>query len=156
MMDPKRDGNTEGIIYINEEGAELVWDAYDSSEFQIVPELYQLEKGGGICYMSQIKRWIKMKLFPTGFNILRYTLEFGDYCIIEQKRYRGDNEHYEYKVIGVQESNYSKAVPVDANNPDEKIHGETCPVVRAICCGIDERKVETFRLIDVKPKGYGR
>jgi len=76
-------------------------------------------------------------------------LDFGDYCIIEQKRYGVDNEMYTYKVIGGGgQANYYREVPVDARNTERAI-GDMCDVVKVICCGVCEEKVETFRLQDV-------
>ena len=77
-------------------------------------------------------------------------LDFGSYCTIEQKRYRAENEFYQYKVISVGESNYYVSVPVDARD-NEKKFGDVVPVVKAICCGVDESKVETFRICDIEP-----
>ncbi len=77
-------------------------------------------------------------------------LEFGKYCTIEQKRYGCENEFYQYKVINIGSSNYYRKVPVDFN--DCKNHfGEIVPVVKAICCGVSETEVETFRIEDVEP-----
>ena len=78
-------------------------------------------------------------------------MDFGDYCVIEQKRYGVENEHYTYKVIGSGNANYYRQVPVDSTAP-HNAHGDMCEVVKAICCGVCEEKVETFRLSDVKPK----
>ena len=77
-------------------------------------------------------------------------MDFGDYCKIEQNRFGCDNEIYIYKVIGRLKTNYYRPVPV---NPHKiKVEsGEMCEVVRAICCGVDETKVETFRVQDVIP-----
>lgn len=77
-------------------------------------------------------------------------LDFGDYCVIEQKRYGVENEMYTYKVIGNGSANYWRGVPVDGNDRKNKI-GDMCLVVKVICCGVSEEKVETFRLQDVKP-----
>lgn len=82
-------------------------------------------------------------------------LDFGSCCTIEQKRYGVKNEFYQYKVIGVGESNYYRSVPVDARDSDKNI-GDVVPVVRAICCGIDESKVETFRVEDVEVCNYSK
>lgn len=74
-------------------------------------------------------------------------LDFGDYCYIEQKRFGVKNVIWQYKVIGSGKANYYRPVPV---NPYElKAMGEICDVVKAICCGVSETEVETFRLQDV-------
>lgn len=78
-------------------------------------------------------------------------LDFGDYCIIEQKRYGAENEQYTYKVIsGGGRANYYRKVPVDARDTKDRHDGGMCEVVKVICCGVCEEKVETFRLQDVK------
>ena len=77
-------------------------------------------------------------------------MKFGDYCLIEQKRYVGENVMFLYKVTrGELRCNYWRGVPVDANQPDN-CRGEMSDVIQVICCGVDETKVETFRLDDVK------
>ena len=78
-----------------------------------------------------------------------FNLDFGDYCEIEQRRYGEENEFYKYKVIGRAASNYYRPVPVDARG--DYVFGDTTDVVKAICCGVDETIVETFRLQDVRP-----
>ena len=75
-------------------------------------------------------------------------LDFGDYCYIEQKRYGRVNETYKYKVIGSGRANYYKQVPVDSDGPSRSF-GDSCDVVKVICCGVAEDIVETFRLCDV-------
>ena len=77
------------------------------------------------------------------------SLDFGDYCTIEQKRYSGKNEQYKYKVIGTGQANYYRGVPVDGCDHVNKM-GDVCDVVKVICCGVCEEKVETFRLQDVQ------
>lgn len=75
--------------------------------------------------------------------------DFGDYVMIEQKRYGVPNENYIYKVVGNLRSNTYRRVPVDMAER-EPIRGEIVPVVRAIRCGVDETRVETFRVSDVQ------
>lgn len=78
-------------------------------------------------------------------------MDFGDYCLIEQKRYGCENEMFLYKVIsGGLRGNYWREVPVDARNPDHA-RGEISDVILAIKCGVDETDVDIFRLEDVKP-----
>lgn len=77
-------------------------------------------------------------------------IDFGDYVEIEQKRYRGENEMFMYKVIsGGNKANYFRGVPVDANDRDNH-HGNMADVVKCIQCGVSEDTVETFRLEDVR------
>lgn len=79
---------------------------------------------------------------------LKDNIGFGDYVHIEQKRYRGENEMYLYKVIGISFCNYYTPVPVDPHN-EISISDESVDCIKAICCGVCEEKVETFRLEDV-------
>ena len=76
-------------------------------------------------------------------------MKFGDYCLIEQKRYRGANEMYQHKVIGTLRSNTYVDVPVQTP-PVENIHPEVVNVVNAICCGVEERQAFRYRVEDVK------
>ena len=82
--------------------------------------------------------------------------DFGDYCLIEQKRFNTDNEMFLYKVIaGNMKANYWTPVPVtNAIGRKDKEHGEICEVVKAIQCGVIEEKVQTFRLEDIKPSQH--
>ena len=80
-------------------------------------------------------------------------LDFGSYCCIEQKRHAEVNETYMYKVIGRGMANYYRKVPVDSMEPNNTT-GELTEVVKVICCGVDETKVETFRLQDVRPRNF--
>lgn len=78
-------------------------------------------------------------------------MDFGDYCLIEQKRYGCENEMFLYKVTrGGLRCNYWTGVPVDARQK-EYVRGDVSDVIQAIKCGVDETRVETFRLEDVKP-----
>ena len=80
-------------------------------------------------------------------------MNFGDYCRIEQKRYVGPNEMYQYKVIGRLSSNCWVDVPVDARvaNGRETRHDRMEEVIAAICCGVSEREVLRFRAVDCRP-----
>lgn len=56
---------------------------------------------------------------------------------------------YMYKVINSKKSNSWVEVPVEGSNNKEVIHHSLEDVVSCICCGIDEREVQHFRIIDV-------
>lgn len=77
-------------------------------------------------------------------------IDFGDYVLIEQKRYGVPNELYIYKVInGNIKSN--SFVPVPVQSPaKEVLHSESEEVVSCICCGVMETEVLKFKLSDVK------
>lgn len=79
-------------------------------------------------------------------------LDFGDYAIIEQKRYGVENEHYLHKVIGRGKSNTWVDVPVQTP-AKETIHDHMEEVIRCVCCGVDERHILKYRASDVKPNG---
>ena len=76
-------------------------------------------------------------------------LSFGDYVVIEQKRYRAENEMYVHKVIGTSESNAWVDVPVQSP-ATETLHKEIMPVVSCICCGVCETEVRKYLIKDVK------
>lgn len=80
-------------------------------------------------------------------------LDFGDVVRIEQKRYTGDNQMYLYKVVGGLESNSYVNVPIDygpSGTGDDEVQGpDVVPVLRCICCGVDETTVLKFAVSDV-------
>jgi hypothetical protein len=78
-------------------------------------------------------------------------MDFGDYCLIEQKRYGVPNEVYIHKVIGCLESNSYVDVPVQSP-ARETLHRGIVPVVACICCGVSEREVLRYRKCDVAPQ----
>ena len=84
--------------------------------------------------------------------LLCSVLDFGDYAIIEQKRYGVENEHYLHKVIGRGRSNTWVDVPVQTP-AKEIIHDHMEDVIRCVCCGVDERTILKYRVSDVKPNG---
>lgn len=80
------------------------------------------------------------------------TLDFGDFCVIEQKRHGGPNEKYIHKVIGRLQSNTWVDVPVQSP-ATETIHNVgniLVDVVACICCGVQETEVRKYRIEDVK------
>lgn len=81
------------------------------------------------------------------------TLDFGDYCSIEQKRHGAPNEKYTHKVINRLHSNTWVDVPVQSP-ATEVLHkcaaGLLEEVVSCICCGIEEKTVLKYRVKDVK------
>ena len=76
-------------------------------------------------------------------------MKFGDYCRIEMSRYGRANEFYTHKVIQSLKSNVWVDVPVQSPGHEE-IHDECEPVLRCICCGIDETRVLRYRVEDVE------
>jgi|SRR6056297_2202217 len=84
--------------------------------------------------------------------VLCPVLDFGDYAIIEQKRYGVENEQYLHKVIGRGRSNTWVDVPVQTP-AKETIHDHMEEVIRCVCCGVDERTILKYRASDVKPNG---
>lgn len=77
------------------------------------------------------------------------TLDFGDYCCIEQKRYGAPNEMYQYKVIGRLRSNSWVDVPVQSP-AEEILHGEIVDVIACVCAGVGEREILRYRAVDCK------
>jgi hypothetical protein len=80
---------------------------------------------------------------------MKLDLNFGDYVLIEQKRFGVPNEQYLYKVIGTLKSNTYVEVPVQAN-PKEIIHKDMVEVVACVCCGVMERDILRFNISDVQ------
>ena len=82
------------------------------------------------------------------------SFDFGDYCVIEQKRYGVANEMYTHKVVGALKSNTYVDVPVKCP-AKETLHDEVVPVVACICCGVQEREVLYYRQCDVQKRKGG-
>lgn len=76
--------------------------------------------------------------------------DFGDYVLIEQKRFGAKNEHYLHKVIGRFRSNSWIDVPAQVHIGAVR-HSEMADVVAVICCGVSEDKVVRYRVADVRP-----
>jgi len=79
-------------------------------------------------------------------------IDFGDYVIIEQKRYGAKNEMYLHKVINTSTSNTWVDVPVESP-ARELIHNKMEPVVSCICCGVSETEVLKYRINDIVRRG---
>ena len=82
------------------------------------------------------------------------SMDFGDYCLIEHRRYGCENKEYLYKVISRFISNAYVTVPVDhgpGKTGDQEVRGDMVEVVSCIECGVCETKVLKFRLEDVRP-----
>ena len=76
-------------------------------------------------------------------------INFGDYVLIEHKRYGCENENYSHKVINSFESNTWVDVPVQY--PAKEVsHSKIEKVVSCIVCGVEEKEVLRYRLSDVK------
>lgn len=76
-------------------------------------------------------------------------LEFGNYALIEQKRYGCANEWYLHKVIGRMNSNNYVDVPVQSPAKNT-IHNECVDVITAITCGVCEETVLRYKEEDVR------
>ncbi|MFB9086696.1 hypothetical protein ACFFW8_16870 [Erwinia tracheiphila] len=66
--------------------------------------------------------------------------DFGDYALIEQKRYYAPNEMFFHKVIGRLRPNSWVDVPVKIPATNV-IHEQMEEVCLCICCGVDETEV---------------
>ena len=76
-------------------------------------------------------------------------MDFGDYVIIEMKRYGVPNEYYTHKVVGVLRSNSYVDVPVQTP-ATETHHDGLVDVVACVCQGVSERDVRRYRVKDVR------
>ena len=91
-----------------------------------------------------------MTEFTGGINIPKDDIDFGDYVLIEQKRYGVPNEMYQFKVVGSYQSNAYRDVPMDGVDCGRKWHPHSVDVLNVICCGVDETEVDTVRKADVR------
>ena len=75
-------------------------------------------------------------------------IDFGDFVLIEQKRFGCPNELFVHKVIRVFRSNGYVEVPVVLPH-EEILHKECTDVVSCICCGVCEDEVFKYPLSKV-------
>lgn len=75
ILDEKSVGVRSGTAYITEEGAKIIWAA-EMYRFQQTME--RREERGGICWLSEIKWWIKKELLPKDFNWKTYQMTKGE------------------------------------------------------------------------------
>lgn len=75
-------------------------------------------------------------------------IDFGDFALIEQKRFGCPNELFVHKVIRTFRSNGYVEVPVRLPR-EEILHHEVIDVVSCICCGVDETEVFKYPLSKV-------
>lgn len=76
-------------------------------------------------------------------------IKFGDYVLIEQKRFGVPNEMFVYKVIGNLRSNSHVDIPVEVALEKNIIHENMISVVACIQCGVEETEVLKYPLSDV-------
>lgn len=76
------------------------------------------------------------------------SFDFGDYALIEQKRFGVPNELFVHKVVSRLRSNSWVDVPVKSPATNV-IHGEMEDVCLCIRCGIDETEVLKYRVKDM-------
>lgn len=79
--------------------------------------------------------------------------EFGDYALIEQKRFGVPNELFTHKVIATLRSSTWVDVPVKSP-AKEVIHDEMEDICLCICCGVDETKVHRYRVKDMRKPNF--
>lgn len=97
----------------------------------------------------------KAQSAPEGFNYSTQKAvwkDFGDYVLIEQKRFGVPNEMFVHKVVGRLRSNAWINVPAQPHL-GYTLHDTTEDVVNVICCGVSEDKVIRYRVADCKPYG---
>ena len=80
------------------------------------------------------------------------SLDFGDYCYIEQKRYGVPNEIFSHKAVQRLRSNTWVDVPVQTPAQAVIHTGEMEECVRAITCGACKERAYSYRLKDLCPR----
>lgn len=59
LIDRKRIGQVDSILYIDEKEANLLWMAYMKQNPHSTQTMDRREQRGGICWWSEIKMWKK-------------------------------------------------------------------------------------------------
>lgn len=62
-------------IEISEEGAIIIWSAYEKLYGKYCQAMDTRENRGGICYTSEIENWKKQKALPNDFDFMNYAVQ---------------------------------------------------------------------------------
>ena len=76
LLDEKHTGMVSGIGHISEEGAKFIYAAY-ITQFGTYQSMERREERGGICWLSEIKMWIKQGLLPDDFDWKKYEVSIN-------------------------------------------------------------------------------
>jgi hypothetical protein len=76
LLDRKVVGQKDGVVYITEEGALLIWEAYNKMFPTAGQTMEQRERRGGICWLSEIRMWREKGFLPDSFDWTDYMIRF--------------------------------------------------------------------------------
>lgn len=73
LLDNKVVGQKNGICYINEEGARIIWEAYKKmNPYGTTQSMERREQRGGVCWLSEISLFKEKGLLPKTFDLTNY------------------------------------------------------------------------------------
>lgn len=79
LLDRKVLGRANGIGYITEEGAKVIWEAYEKMNPYGTQTMERREERGGICWLSEIRLFKEKGFLPADFNWTNYMVRIENY-----------------------------------------------------------------------------
>ena len=75
ILDEKHSGMRSGQIFITEEGAKIIWAAYEKLFGKNSQSMETRESRGGVCWLSEIDYFKEMKALNKNFDYTEYLTE---------------------------------------------------------------------------------
>lgn len=75
LLDESRAGVVSGRAKVTEQGAKIIWAAYDSLHGSSTQSMDRREERGGICWLSEINFWKSIGKLPIDFNWKDYEIK---------------------------------------------------------------------------------
>ena len=75
ILDEKSQGVRSGQVFITEEGAKIIWAAYEKLFGAFGQSMKKRESRGGICWLSEISGWKKQGALAHDFDYTDYIFD---------------------------------------------------------------------------------
>lgn len=72
-------GKRDGIGYIREDGAKLIWEAYTKMNPYGAQTMERREERGGLCWLSEIRLFKEQGYLPESFNWTDYSTRIENF-----------------------------------------------------------------------------
>ena len=79
LLDRKVLGRANGIGYITEAGAKIIWEAYVKMNPYGTQTMERREERGGVCWLSEIRLFKEQGFVPEDFNWTNYMVRIENY-----------------------------------------------------------------------------
>jgi hypothetical protein len=79
LLDRKVVGQKNGVGYITEQGALLIWEAYKKMNPHAGQTMQRREERGGVCWLSEIRMWREKGFLPDSFDWTDYMVRIDNF-----------------------------------------------------------------------------